>query len=148
LADTTKRLGDAEAELKIKSLDTGDEEEVSAVKKYLLDREKELNAETAKLDKDKADLDERDKESRVKTLVSKYGVDEESISGEPDPEKKALELYAERLTKEKEELGEQTPESIYETATPGSVKKQPKDMSDEEFKTHVEGLKREALSKR
>ena len=153
LAKVKGQLSQTEAELKITKTDVGDDEEVSKVKAYLIEEAKKLRKERAELETDLTSFKERDKEVRVKMLASKYGVDEESISGEEDPEKKALELFAERLIKEKEESATlaakkaETPESIYETGTPGGVKTQPKDMSDGEFDKHWGKIKREALSK-
>ena len=151
LAKVKEQLSQTEAELKITKTDVGDDEEVSKVKGYLVEEARKLNQARAKLEADLTSFKGRDKEVRVKMLASKYGVDEESISEEEDPEKKALELFAERLTKEKEELAtkvKQSPESIYESGTPGAIKTQPKDMPDAEFDKHWEQKKQEALSRK
>jgi len=151
LSELKAKLVDIESERSLIGGLGDDEEEVDKVKTMLLEREKALNKRQAQLDKDLTSLKEREKESRVQSLVSKYGVNITDISDSEDPEKKALELYAERLTKEKEELvkaKEKSPELIYESGSMGKLHKQPRDMTEKEFEDYVKSLrKRGTLSK-
>ena len=148
-AQYKREVAEANSKLKIAKTDVEDDEEVKKVREYLLSENEKVTAERDKLDKDLTSLKEREREVGAKELATKYGIDVESISGEENPtdmKVKALELYAERLAKEKEETP--TPESIYESATPGLVRKGVWDKSNEEFEIGVEKMRREALSKR
>ena len=144
LVTVKKELGIAQSELKVAKMNGEDDEEVAKVKAYLVAEAKKVEAQRAELDADLASKQERDKEAKTQALVTKYGVDIESISGEDDPEKKALELYAERLTKEVGELKRSA--QVFETGSVGMTKKQPKDMDEKEFDTHTKQLREKALS--
>lgn len=150
LATTRTELSKSTSELKIAKVNMEDDEEVKKVRDYLLDREEELNKRKATLEEDLTSFTERERGVRAKELATKYGVDVESISGEEDPEKKALELYAERLAQEKQALVEKqvSAESVFESGPGGTIKVQPKDMSDADFDKHVKKLHDEALSKK
>lgn len=149
LAQAKEALAQTQSELQIRGVDVEDDEDVSRVKKYLLEQEKGIRKERAKLNADLASYEERAKEARIQSLTSKYGVDIETISGEEDPEKKALELYAERLSREKEELTKKSgPGAVFESGTRGGVRTSPKDMTPEEFTKHVKALTETALSQR
>lgn len=149
LAATKNEVVEVKSQLRITKASLEDDEEVAKVKQLLLDEDKKIKTEREKLDKDLASLTEREREARVKSLATQHSVEIDLIKDAEDPEKEALRLVAERLTKEAEELKKKsTPESLYETRTPGSVKVQPKDMTDEDFKKYVDGQRKEALSKK
>lgn len=150
LAEIKGKFAEAQAELEVTSTDVEDSDEVKRVKSYLVGESKKVQAERAKLEEDLASFKEREKESRVQTLASKYGIDVESIGSEEDPEKKAYEIVAERLTKEKEELQKNvppvSPESVLEHEAPSIKKVSPKDMPVADFNNLWEAKKKEALS--
>ena len=153
LAEVKGQVTQMESELKIAKLNAEDDAEISKVKGYLVDEAKkvekalaEVNEKRAKIDEDLASLTEREKEARVKALASEHKVEIDAIKDAEDPEKEALRLVAQRLTKE---LENKVPGSeIFESGTPGSVKTKVKDMKDEEFDKVWEQKKQEALSKR
>jgi len=155
LADTKAEVVNVRSELKIAKVDSEDAGEISEVKQYLLNEEKRLNQLRTDMDKDLTSrqdtLTKREREVGAKELVEKYGVDFESISGEDNlagMEKKATELYTERLARENEELkGKEKNSPEYETENPSIVKTTVKGMSDEEFEQHWAKQKQEALSK-
>ena len=159
LAKIKSQYAETQAELEMAHTNVEDDEEVKQVKAYLLGLKKEVLVAKAEFEKEKSkyqeDLtafQEREKESRVKTLASEYGVELDAIKDAEDPEKEALRIKAERLTKEIEE--KKTPESVYEASQTGIVKKQPKDMETtppstgglSEFDRYWEAKKKEALS--
>jgi len=146
LATIKQRGVELEAELKIAKMDDGDEAAVSEVKKYLLKRESDLNEKEGKLNKDLTSVAEREKEVAVKALASEHQVDIDAIKDADDPEKEALRIVAKRLTEKAEETP--PPESVFESRTPGIVKKDAWAMSDEEFDKAFEDKRREALSKK
>ena len=152
LAESKQRAVEAEAGLKIAKTDTEDEEAVNEIKKYLLKREATLNEKNETLDKRDKDLaskeEEREKEDRVKMLASEYQVEAKDIKDADDQEKEALRLVTKRLTEEKEQKEAPTPGSVFESNTPGSVKKNVKDMNDPEFDKAWEEKNQEALSKK
>ena len=148
LATIKEELAQSKAELKITQTDVEDEEEVKTVKKYLLEQEKKIRAEKTKLEEDLTSFKERERGVRASELATKYGIDRETILAEEDIETTSLNLYAERLAKENEELKTKTSESIYESGTPGIVKKGVWDKTDEEFQADVAKQRREALTRK
>lgn len=161
LATIKSQFIESQAELEMANTNVEDDAEVKQVKAYLLGERKKLEKEKAEFGKEKSkyqeDLtsyQEREKESRVKALASEHGVELDAIKDAEDPEKEALRLKAERLTKEKEEIEKKTPESVFEASQTGIVKKQPKDMDTtpptggglSEFDRFWESKKKEALS--
>jgi hypothetical protein len=149
LATTKSEVAEVKSQLKIAKASLEDDEEVAKVRQWLIDEDKRITAEREKVEKDLTSLTEREREVRVKSLAAQHSVEIDLIKDAEDPEKEALRLVAERLTKEAEELKKKSaPESLYETGTPGSVKAQPKDMPDAEFQKYVAGLRKEALSKK
>lgn len=148
LATSREEVAQVKSELQMAGVDTENDEEVDKVRKMLIKEDKELRAERAKLDTDRASFKEERREAEIQTLATKYGVDVDVIKDEDDPKAKALEMYAERLAEEKKTLEESSPGSVYETGTPGTVRTQPKDMSAEEFDTHVKKLKLEASQRK
>ena len=149
LEESKAKLTQAESETKLAKMNVEDDEVVSTVKAHLVEEDRRIRGERAKLDKDLASLEEREREARVQALASEHQVDIDAIKYADDPEKEALKIKGERLTREKQELEkEKTPESVFESGTPGTVKKSIWDMSDDDFNAHVEKQKREALSKK
>lgn len=146
LAKKDDALAEANAQLKIAQANLEDDAEVAKVRDSLVERDRKLTEKEQKLEKDLASFNEREQEVRVQALATEHGVEIDDIKDAEDPEKEALRLKAERLTKEAEEA-KKSPESLYESGTPGSVKTQPKDMSDEEFEAHVKAERTKALSK-
>lgn len=149
LAESKQRTVELEAGLKIAKADTDDEGKLSEIKTYLLEREGTLNERDKEIGKKEKDFasqaEEREREGRVKALAEEHKVEINDITGADDPEKEALRLVAQRLTKEKEET--LPPESVFESNTPGSVKKSVKDQTDEEFDASWERQKAEAYAK-
>ena len=148
LATTKSKLAEAEAELETRATDTDDDEEVKKVREMLVTESKKNANERAALDKDKASLAEERKEARVKTLATEYAVELDDIKDAEDPEKEALRLVNERLTKEKTEKAETTPESVFESGSGGGVKVNVRDLSDAEFTKTYEAKVHEASLKR
>ena len=148
LAGYKSRLAETEAELEARATNMDDDDEVRKVREHLISENKKLANERASLDKDKASLSEERKEARVKTLASEYGVELDDIKDAEDPEKEALRLVNERLTKEKADQATKTPESVYESSGGGAVKTNIKDMSDEEFMKYSDAKIQEASLKR
>ncbi len=148
LAGVRTKLAEAEAELETRATDTDDDEEVKKVREMLVADSKKNANERAQIDKDKASLAEERKEARVKSLASEFEVDLDDIKNAEDPEKEALRLVNERLTKEKTEQVEKTPESVFESTSGGGVKQNVRDMSDDEFNKTYEAKVHEASLKR
>ena len=144
LADKVAELANAKSELEVSHTDVEDDEEVQKVKAYLLSREKDINSKEAKLQKDLASYEEREKESRVQSLASLHQVELDAIKDAEDPEKEALRLVNERLSGE---LEKKASESVFETGSVGIVKKKVADMDDKEFEEFEQRLKKESLSK-
>ncbi len=142
LTEVKRQLADSQSEIGVLK-DAIDEDGVTEVQKKLLEREKVANEREAELKKGEVTLKERQKVAVVTTLATQYGVEESRIRDAEDPEKEALKLQNERLTKEKEST-----ESVFETGPAGSVKTQPKDMSDEVFDQFYETQKKAAQLKK
>ena len=102
LESERKVRADVEAQLKVAKVNGEDDEEIKKVRQGLLDEWDKLKADKDKLDEDSTSFKEREKIFTVSQLASKYGVEVDAISDKDDPEKEALKLYAEKLTKEKE----------------------------------------------
>jgi len=153
LAEIKSKFNAVSAELEVAKANVEDDEEVKKVRAYLINQAKEIEEKRTQLDKDLASFKEREREVVAMELASKYEVDKDAILAGDDIEKTALSLYAERLAKEKEELTKKSEESsssesVYESGAPSIVKKQPKDMTDEEFDAYEKRLREEALSQR
>ena len=140
-----------QSQLKIAKTNLDDDDDVKAVRKMLVDQAAEIDAKQAELDEaikalgeKETDLSKREKVSWVKTLATEHGVEEDAIKDADDPEKEALRLKAERLSKEIKSPAEDVLDS-----TPGSgiVKKQIKDMTDEEFAVKEAEMKAKALAR-
>src|SRR3990167_1165710 len=97
------READALAQLQVSTLNIEDDAEVSKVRKYLLQKERELATKEVKISQTEATLTERERSARAKELATEYGIDVESLTGEDDMEKVALRLNSEKLAKELEE---------------------------------------------
>ena len=152
-----------EAKLMVADITDVDDEDVKAVREYLVEKETELAQREAALrqrDEEMGEKEttfkERERDSRVQALASQYKLDAkqiEDLTTADDPEKRALELVVERLTSQK---GEEMPkeekpsaEEIFEgTPAGGKVKKSPLDMNSKEFAVYEAQLKKEALAKR
>lgn len=161
LLKAKEEIANLKSELKMAKANLTDEEEVKKVREFLLERDQELNEREATLEKRQGELtnrqttlDKRDKEESVKSLIAKYspkGEDDETkksikafedaVKGAEDPEKEALRLYAERLAKEKEKPPTPAEETFESAPAGGIIKKQPKDMTNEEFAKFEAGLK-------
>lgn len=135
-------------EKRMEAMDMADveDEDLKNMKEYFLQRDLELDERekgiTERLEKAES-LEsahkERERADLVKTLAEKYKIEAEAIKGEDDPEKKALQLYVERLAsgeKKKEEKEETAPEEeVFEHGSEGGkFKKSPLDMNPEELK--------------
>mgnify|MGYP001617141229 CR=1 FL=1 len=149
ISQKEKELFQLKSELKVAKANLADDEGAEEVRTYLVKRDEELNDRELELNKFKDELSEREasfkgkeREARVNALASEYQVDIEKITDADDPEKEALRLKLERLTKEKET----TPaEGTFEHAIAGGrIKKSALDMSDVEFKEYEKQLKAKA----
>ena len=151
LKEELANLRDELSQVKISQTDVEDDEEVKKVKEYLLSEDKRIKTQRAKLEADLTTYEKRERVVRAKELASQRGVDEETLLASEDMDTKSLELYAERLAKEKAELEEKlksSPERIYETGGGGQLRKQPKDMSKDEFDKYWKQQLTEAQTKR
>ena len=153
LAGTRGKLAETESALKIAKLAGEDDEEVRKVKDYLLGEETRIREAQAKLDEDLTSFTGREREVRAKELSTEKGIDVESILGEETiegMERKALELYAERLVAEKKALEEKqvSSESVFESTPGGVITKSVWGKSQEEFDEDYERQKKGALAKR
>lgn len=152
LQNVSAKLREMEAKSIMGGLSTGDEADVSKVKAYLLDRAKEIEARSQKLEEELASFREREREVRVKDVALKYGLNSDDLAGEEDVESAALRLRAERLAKENEELKKQTTTTqpvVYESnSSTGVVRKNVWDMNPKELADYEKELKNKAaLSK-
>ena len=131
------------SEVKVAKANVDDEGEASEVRKYLQDLAKETDEKLAKVEERETSLNEREKEVRVQALASEHGVDAELIKAADDPEKEALRLKAERLTKEKEEATKSSPaERVFEFGIGGGKITKPfKNMDAKEFATAEQQMK-------
>ena len=140
-------LAQTKTALKVAKVSEVDDEEVTKIKKSLLDDDDRVRAEREKLDKDLASLKKRELEVVAKEFATKYEVKVEDISGEETIEGmkiKALELHAEQLAKAKEETPEK--ESVFESGAGGLFKKKVADMDKKEFDQSWDKQKQEALA--
>ena len=114
-----KARADAETKLKVAKANLEDDEDVKKVRDGLLEDWDKLKADRSKYDEDRTAFDGERKKFTVEQLATKFGVEITAIADKDDPEKEALRLYAEKLTKEKAE----TPKlGIYDTNAPAVVK--------------------------
>ena len=148
------KITQLESEVNIVKTNTDDDEEVGAVKTYLLKQQKDLNEKLAKYEADKGEFAERDRRLKSQELATKYGVDLSDIDGEDDIEHKALELYADKLAKERDELKQRVASpstnqpQFYESNTSGIVRKSPLQMNDKELADLEAQLKADAFKKK
>lgn len=140
LEEATRKIEDLTAREKVARLSAEDDEDVKAVKKYLLDKEEEIDKSRAKHEKELASFQERERGVRAKELAADYKqrgveIDPESLLSSEDMERVALDRYSEFLAEENKKLKEtKTPApSVFESTPAGTSKKMPKDMTDEEF---------------
>ena len=153
LAETKGKLASQEEEINILKTDLNDDDEVKRVKLLLLEDNKKLKGERAKLNSDLTGFKEREKLVRAKELFAELkgkGVEfkESDLMDAEDMEAKATDLYVEHLAKENDELKHKEPGSLYESETPTVVKKDYASMPTAEFMKEYESKKREALSRR
>ncbi len=149
LASKDAELAQLKSEVKVTKANLTDGEEEKDVRSFLLDRSKELDEREAEITKKLSDLQEREssytereKEERIKSLASEYGVKIEDIKDAEDPEKQALKINRETLIKEK---GTSPAEQVFEsTPAGGKIKKSVKDMDDKEFAQFEKDLKAKA----
>ena len=152
----TLKTGQLENELKIAKANGDDSEEVAMVKKGLIDQADRVKADREKLGEDLNSYTKREREFRAREIASGLKVrgleiTPESLLAEDDMDSKAKDLLVEHLAKENETLkqspGKGSPESVFETGSGGVLKKQVKDMTDDEFKSFERQIKQVALSK-
>uniref|UniRef100_A0A6H1ZRE2 Uncharacterized protein n=1 Tax=viral metagenome TaxID=1070528 RepID=A0A6H1ZRE2_9ZZZZ len=148
LLKAKEEIANLKSEIKMAKANLTDEDEVKDVREYLLERDRELNEREATLEKRQGELterqttlDKRDKEESVKSLAAKYKVELDKIKDADDPEKEALKIIHERLTKEKEQPPAPAEEAFESAPAGGIIKKQPKDMDDKEFAKLEQSLK-------
>lgn len=150
LQTTSAKLRDFEAKSILGGLNVPDDGDVGVVKKYLIDKARELEEQRHKLDEELTSFKEREREVRVKDVAMKYGLNTEELSGEEDVDSAALRLHAERLAKENAELKLKTTtpqQPVYESGSPAVVRKNVFDMNDQEFAQYENELKAKALSR-
>ena len=150
LAEIKEALAQAQTEAKVAKIEAvdRDDDEIKEVKTYLLEQEKKIRAERTKHEENLASFKERERGVRASELATKYGIDREVILAEEDMETTSVNLYAERLAKENEELKTKTPESVYERGAGGIAKKGVWEKTPEEFEADVAKQRREALAKK
>ena len=160
LGDKDRKISELESEAIIAKVDVEDEGEVSTVKQMLLRQDKELRDERARQGKNVASFLERERKVRAREIVAEYklrGVelDSETLEGEEDMERVALDRYAEHLAEENKKLKEATPEKeeLFEMANVGFTKKTIEDVNvktpegRQKLAEIEEDLKQKALSK-
>ena len=146
-AKDKSRISELERQVKITKANLDDDPEVKAVRQALLDQADELAKREESVQSKVASFEEREKESLLQTLVTKYGVSLDDIKGAENPKEKALEMYTERLESEKGQTSEKKDETsaaeqTFESGTSGGkVKKTPLEMNAEEFKNYESSLK-------
>ena len=156
LEQANKKIGELQAENKVLKQSV-DDEGVTAVQKKLMDDAKALQDREAEVAKREDAVTLKEKTSRVKELAAQYGVEAKELEKADDPEKKALQLAHEKLTKEKEgqkkEAEEKSPESVFESGNRGVAKKSVKDIDisteegRKEFQKYEAELKAKVPSK-
>ena len=111
LAAREAKNAQLESEVKMAKANLEDDESTKEVRGFLLERDKELNEREADLEKKVSDFkeressyQERERETRIKTLVSEYGVELNAIKDADDPEKEALKLVMSVLRRRRKQL--------------------------------------------
>ena len=137
LAEKDSLVAKLQAELRVAKLNVEDDEEIKAVKEYLLGLADSIDQREKKHSKDLADFEEREKDSRVKALAEEYGVDLDVIKDAEDPEKEALRIVARQAKENKEKA----PESVVDLSPSVTTKKNVWDMSDDEFNKKIKDRK-------
>ncbi len=141
LEEANRKVEDLTAREKVARLSgVDDDDDVKAVKKYLLEQEEEINKSRAKHEKEVASFQEREKGVRAKELVAEYKqrgveIDVEALLNSEDMERVSLDRYSVFLAEENKKLKEtKTPEPrVFESISAGTSRKMPKDMTNEEF---------------
>lgn len=157
IAELSTSTSELQKQLKAAKANLEDDDEVKEVRQYLLDE----GARIAKLEAEhktrESSMTERERKVRAKELVADYAakgltLKEDDLLTAEDMEKHGSDSYTKFLAEENAKLKSQpkqgTPESVFDGGPGGIVKKQPKDMTDQEFTAYYDGLRQEALSKR
>jgi len=151
LEEAERKIEELTDQNKIAEVSADDDDAVKAVKKYLLEKEREINKARAKYEKDVASYQEREKGVRARELAAEYKqrgveIDLDSLLNSEDMEKVSLDRYAAFLAEENKKLKEtKAPEpSVFESTVAGTSKKQPKNMTDEEFAEFEKTIKSKA----
>lgn len=148
LEDANRQKGSLEAELKVTRANVVDDDEAKSVRAFLMAEKDKIDAKEKKYEEDVTAFRERERQVKVKELAGQYGIDASDLEGEEDIDSVALRLYADKLTEENKKLKETSPtQTQYETGPVTVLKKQPKDMTNEEFAQHTREIKEKALSK-
>lgn len=148
LEERDAQIASLQGELRIAKMDVDDADDVKAVKAHLLERESEVNKKLQQHQKDLTSIAEREKKVRAQELAAEYKekgltVDVESLLSAEDMDRFTLDRYAEFLAEENKKLKEKSPESrVFETGAVSVSRKQPKDMTDEEFADYAKELKK------
>lgn len=163
LAQARAKVGELESDISVLGLDDSEEGNISAVKKTLLKQSKELATAKAKFEQERSEFLGREKSVRVRELVTQNQLDADVIASlETLESTEAIEKEIYRLKAEKLEAqiksgnppptGDQSAkvgEGLYERGSGSAVvKKQPKDMTDDEFKSFLAGEEAKAASRR
>jgi len=135
------RVARLEKRLEIVDLTDVEDGDLKNVKQLFLDREVELDEREKKLNEKADEINdlesahkERERADLVKSLAEKYKIDAEALKDTEDPEKKALQLYVERLASGDKKEEESSPEDVFEhMQAGGKFKKSPLEMDDKEL---------------
>ncbi len=151
LDEAQRKIEELSDKERIARLNGVDDDEVKAVKKYLLEEEDRVNKLRAKHEKDVASYQERERGVRARELAAEYKqrgveVDLDNLLNSEDMEKVALDRYAAFLAEENKRLKETKPPepSVFESTPAGTSKKMPKNMTDEEFAEFEKTIKSKA----
>lgn len=151
LDEAKQRIEELTDKERIARISADDDDDVKAVKKYLLDREEEIKKLRAKYEKDVASYQEREKGVRARELVAEYKqrgveIDADALLSSEDMERVALDRYSAFLAEENKKLKEtKTPEpGVFESTPAGTSRKMPKDMTTEEFAEFEKTIKSKA----
>lgn len=146
LAETKTLVTQLRKQLEIAKVNGEEDEAITKIKEYLLDESKKVETFKEELEQRETSLNERDRDSRIKTLATEHNVGYDEIKDAEDPEKEALRLVNQRLVKEKESPA--PAEETFESASVGLQPKKPvKDMDSTEFAKEEARLKAEWYAK-
>lgn len=155
IPDFESQVRKLSADLKTATLNLQDDDEVKLTRDFLMMENETLEkARKERDEKDKALL-VRERGARAKELRMDYkskGLDlkEEDLLSAENMEDYSKTQHLEFLAKENERLKAKPSnpaESVFDGSEGGVIKKQPKDMTDAEFVTHVQNLQKTALAK-